>query len=90
MPRLPKTVLFHPARALYLGNLIYLLLYIYIARVALIAQMFMITLTDSAICFCTENANAANDSGIRAKEARCENRTHRRGARQVSPKIPLT
>lgn len=38
----------------------------------------------------TENANAPDDSGIRAKEARRENRTLRRGACQVSPKTPLT
>lgn len=38
----------------------------------------------------TENANAPDDSGIRAKEARRENRTLRRGACQVSPETPLT
>lgn len=35
----------------------------------------------------TENANASDDSGIRAKEAWCENRTLRRDACQVSLKI---
>jgi len=39
--------------------------------------------------FVTENANAPDDSGIRAEEAGCENRTLRRGACQVSLKIPL-
>lgn len=38
----------------------------------------------------TENTDAPDDSGIRAKEARCENRTLRRGACQVSPKTPFT
>lgn len=37
-----------------------------------------------------ENANAPDNSGIRAEEARCENRTLRRGACQVSFQIPLT
>lgn len=40
-------------------------------------------------CTVTENANAPDDSGIRAEEAGCENRTLRRGACQVSLKIPL-
>lgn len=43
-----------------------------------------------SICFVTENANAPDDSGIRAKEAWCENRTLRCDACQVSLKIPLT
>lgn len=38
----------------------------------------------------SENANAPDDSGIRAKEARCENRALRRNACQVSLKISLT
>lgn len=37
-----------------------------------------------------ENTNAPDNSGIRAEEARCENRTLRRGACQVSFQIPLT
>lgn len=41
------------------------------------------------LCFVAENANAPDDSRIRAKEARCENRTFRRDACQVSLKIPL-
>lgn len=43
----------------------------------------------SSVCL-TENTNAPNDSGIRPKEARCENRTVRHGSSQVSEKTWFT
>jgi len=49
----------------------------------------VIDVKDPLFCSVAENANAPDDSRIRAKEARRENRTFRRDACQVSLKISL-
>lgn len=62
-----------------------------VPQIILVCDLLVTTINSVIrICSVAENANAPDDSGIRAKEARCENRTLRRGSCQVSRKTPLT